>query len=84
MPDIPGRSRIKKGLRVAIETKRDQGTGNLTYGAVESILTSSSFHPHGIKVRLQNGSVGRVKRVVDSAPAALARSDPIVGQDGKG
>ena len=81
MPDTPDRNRIKKGLHVAIVTKRDQRTGNLTYGAVESILTSSSFHPHGIKVRLQNGSVGRVKRIVNSTHTTLTRLDSIVGQD---
>jgi uncharacterized repeat protein (TIGR03833 family) len=48
---------------VKIELKKDQGTGNLTEGKVKEILTSSSFHPHGIKVRLEDGSIGRVRQV---------------------
>jgi len=55
------RSDIKPGSRVAIVLKKDQGTGNLTEGTVKDILTKSPTHPHGIKVRLQNGEVGRVK-----------------------
>jgi uncharacterized repeat protein (TIGR03833 family) len=48
---------------VKIERKIDQGTGKLTEGKVKEILTASSFHPHGIKVRLEDGSVGRVRQV---------------------
>lgn len=66
MPEAPTRDRIKRGDRVSIETKEDQGTGRLTEGTVEEILTSSSSHPHGIKVRLRDGQVGRVKKT--SAP----------------
>ena len=66
MPEAPTRDRIKRGDRVLIETKEDQGTGRLTEGTVEEILTSSSSHPHGIKVRLRDGQVGRVKKT--SAP----------------
>ena len=65
---MPDRNLLKKGSLVAIETKRNQKTGNLTYGAIESILTSSRFHPHGIKVRLQDGQVGRVKQMIGSMP----------------
>ncbi|OGQ99630.1 MAG: hypothetical protein A2521_16850 [Deltaproteobacteria bacterium RIFOXYD12_FULL_57_12] len=57
------RSDIKAGLRVFIVMKQDQRTGNLTEGVVKDILTKSSSHPHGIKVRLENGSVGRVKKI---------------------
>jgi uncharacterized repeat protein (TIGR03833 family) len=57
------RSGIFPGAVVKIELKEDQGTGNLTEGKVKEILTSSSFHPHGIKVRLEDGSIGRVRQV---------------------
>ncbi len=58
------RKNVKEGLRVAIVLKKDQRTGKLTEGTVKDILTKSSFHPHGIKVRLQSGEVGRVKEVL--------------------
>ena len=58
------RSLIKPGMRVSIVLKKDQRTGNLTEGVVKDILTSSPLHPHGIKVRLESGEVGRVKRFV--------------------
>lgn len=60
-----GRQRcgISPGLKVRIELKKDQGTGRLTEGKVQEILTNSSFHPHGIKVRLEDGSVGRVRQI---------------------
>ena len=58
------RSNIKPGLRVRIVLKQDQPTGKLTEGIVKDILTSSPTHPHGIKVRLTSGAVGRVKEVV--------------------
>ena len=56
---------IKQGLRVSIVLKEDQRTGKLTEGIVKNVLTKSSSHPHGIKVRLQSGEVGRVKRILD-------------------
>lgn len=59
------RSNIKKGLSVAIVLKQDQRSGNLTEGVVKDILTNSSHHPHGIKVRLESGAVGRVKVIND-------------------
>ena len=62
-PMIPSRSEIKRGLHVGVETKADQGTGRLTYGTVADILTSSEAHPHGIKVRLKDENVGRVKEI---------------------
>jgi uncharacterized repeat protein (TIGR03833 family) len=55
------RTQIKIGQTVSIVLKKDQRTGVLTQGVVKNILTKSSFHPHGIKVRLENGLVGRVK-----------------------
>ena len=55
------RSNIKIGSTVMIVLKEDQRTNNLTEGIVESILTNSPKHPHGIKVRLETGEVGRVK-----------------------
>jgi len=55
------RSDIKTGMRVSIVLKADQQSGKLTDGVVQTILTSSPSHPHGIKVRLVSGEVGRVK-----------------------
>jgi uncharacterized repeat protein (TIGR03833 family) len=57
------RANIKPGLRVRIVLKQDQATGKLTEGIVKDILTSSPTHPHGIKVRLMDGQVGRVKEI---------------------
>ena len=58
------RSDIKPGLPVRIVLKQDQSSGKLTEGIVKDILTKSSTHPHGIKVRLQSGQVGRVKEIL--------------------
>lgn len=58
------RSSIKPGLEVLIVLKKDQATGKLTKGIVKDILTNSPTHPHGIKVRLQSGEVGRVKEIL--------------------
>lgn len=58
------RSNIKIGQRVLIVQKQDQRTGKLTEGIVKGVLTKSPSHPHGIKVRLENGLVGRVKKIV--------------------
>ena len=60
------RSNIKPGLTVLIVLKQDQRTGRLTKGIVKDILTNSPNHPHGIKVRLESGRVGRVKEIVAS------------------
>ena len=57
------RAQIKPGLRVSIVTKQDQRSGKLTQGVVKEILTNSPTHPHGIKVRLESGEVGRVKAI---------------------
>ena len=60
------RSDIKVGTIVQVVRKQDQRTGNLTEGIVKDILTRSSTHPHGIKVRLTNSVVGRVKKILSS------------------
>ena len=57
------RADVERGMRVAIVQKKDQRTGRLTEGVVRDILTKSATHPHGIKVRLESGEVGRVKQV---------------------
>jgi uncharacterized repeat protein (TIGR03833 family) len=64
MSDIP-RKDIKTGMRVRIVLKKDQRSGKLTEGVVKDILTKSATHPHGIKVRLEDGQVGRVKERVE-------------------
>ncbi len=64
------RSEIKPGMTVLIVLKQDQPTGRLTQGIVKDILTKSPTHPHGIKVRLQSGQVGRVKQIVAAEPPA--------------
>ena len=58
------RANIKPGIRVSIVLKRDQRSGKLTEGVVKDILTNSPAHPHGIKVRLESGDVGRVKEIL--------------------
>ena len=61
MNDGQTKSLIKPGQKVSIVLKKDQRTGKLTEGIVKNLLTKSRSHPHGIKVRLENGLVGRVK-----------------------
>ena len=61
--DGKNRSNIKPGISVAVVLKEDQRTGKLTEGIVQNILTNSQFHPHGIKVRLTSGEVGRVQEI---------------------
>ena len=58
------RSSLKVGMIVLIVLKQDQRTGTLTKGVIKDILTKSPNHPHGIKVRLESGQVGRVKEIV--------------------
>ncbi len=58
------REDIKRGLKVNIVLKKDQRNGKLTGGIVKDILTNSPFHPHGIKVRLENGDIGRVQEIL--------------------
>ena len=59
------RADIKVGARVKIVQKQDQRSGRLTEGIVRDILTKSAMHPHGIKVRLESGIVGRVREILD-------------------
>ena len=59
------RADVRPGMRVAIVLKQDQRTGKLTVGVVKDLLTNSKFHPHGIKVRLTDGQVGRVQEILD-------------------
>ena len=58
------REDIRPGLEVLIILKEDQGMGKLTRGIVKDILTNSPFHPRGIKVRLEDGRVGRVEKII--------------------
>jgi len=58
------RDNLKPGMKVMIVQKRDQRTGALTEGIIKSILTNSPKHPHGIKVLLESGIVGRVKEII--------------------
>ena len=62
--DPKKRINIKAGLKVNIVLKADQRTNKLTQGIVKDILTNSPSHPHGIKVRLQDGQIGRVKEIL--------------------
>jgi len=62
---VPERREIKPGARVQIVQKQDQRTGALTEGIVARILTSSPKHPHGIKVMLEDGKVGRVQKIIE-------------------
>ncbi|MES2445729.1 MAG: YwbE family protein [Bacteroidota bacterium] len=59
------RKDIYPGLEVGIILKKDQRNGNITYGIVEKLLTSSAFHSRGIKVRLEDGQIGRVCEIVE-------------------
>jgi uncharacterized repeat protein (TIGR03833 family) len=61
---LPSRDEIKIGVSVSIVQKQDQRTGNLTRGIVKRILTSSNHHPHGIKVELDDGQIGRVQNIL--------------------
>jgi len=64
MTDGQVRGNITKGTEVLVVLKRDQRTGKLTRGVVKDILTRSENHPHGIKVRLTDGKIGRVQEIV--------------------
>ena len=66
---MDGRERkdVRPGAEVAVVQKQDQRTGRLTRGVVRDVLTKSAHHPHGIKVRLETGVVGRVKEVFGGA-----------------
>ncbi len=69
-----GKSRkdITPGLRVNITQKHDQRSGRLTGGIVKDVLTKSAYHPHGIKVRLETGEVGRVQEILEIGQEAEA------------
>ncbi len=73
-----GRNRkdIRPGLRVAVVLKQDQRTGKRTLGVVKDILTSSSTHLHGIKVRLADGQVGRAQEILAEPPAGEEAGRP--------
>ena len=64
---LPNRSEIQPGQRVSVVEKQNQSTGQQTEGVVTRILTKSSFHPHGIKVMLEDGRVGRVQAIVEQS-----------------
>lgn len=64
MAKEPERAEIRPGMRVSIVQKQDQPTGRLTEGTVRDIFTKSPAHPHGIKVHLESGEVGRVKAIL--------------------
>jgi uncharacterized repeat protein (TIGR03833 family) len=71
--DGKNRKDIKPGLRVNITQKPDQRSGRLTGGIVKDVLTKSAYHPHGIKVRLESGEVGRVQEIVETSHEAAER-----------
>jgi len=64
MGAVPSRDKIAIGTAVQIVQKQDQRTGKLTDGKVRRILTSSNLHPHGIKVELDSGKIGRVQNII--------------------
>ena len=64
LSDTPSRDKISVGAMVQMVQKKDQRTGTLTEGMVKRILTSSSVHPHGIKVELDDGKIGRVQHLI--------------------
>jgi len=66
MSNTPRRNEIQVGKIVQIIQKQDQRIGNLTEGTVKRILTSSNVHPHGIKVELDNGKIGRVQNIISN------------------
>lgn len=78
MGELPRKSDIREGIRVSIETKADQGTGRLTVGIVKKILTSEEIHPHGIKIRLEDGRVGRVKKITPKHHTVNLHEDVLV------
>ncbi len=63
---IPQRDDLTPGLRVHIVLKKDQRSGTLTQGVIKNLLTKKATHTHGIKVRLEDGQVGRVKEILPS------------------
>ena len=74
--DGKNRKDIKPGMKVNITQKQDQRSGKLTSGVVKDVLTKSVHHPHGIKVRLATGEVGRVQEIVETSHEAAERGLP--------
>lgn len=64
MSDGKNRKNIRVGQKAEIVQKKDQRSGELTAGVIKKILTNSTYHPHGIKVMLESGEVGRVKKIL--------------------
>lgn len=64
---VPTRAQVRPGISVAIIQKQDQRSGKQTIGIVKELLTSSPTHPHGIKVRLTSGQVGRVQQILSAS-----------------
>ena len=77
MPDGRRRKDIQIGERVRIVEKQNQRSGKLTEGNVGRILTGSPNHPHGIKVQLKGGAVGRVKEILDASASTVPGNDHI-------
>jgi uncharacterized repeat protein (TIGR03833 family) len=75
MPAVPKRIEITPGLRVQIVEKQNQRSGQLTEGIVARLLTNSPVHPHGIKVMLTDGRVGRVQAIVKSQAGGLSENN---------
>lgn len=67
-PVVPARSDLRPGQRVLIELKKDQRSGRLTEGVIKTLLTKKPSHTYGIKVRLESGAVGRVKKILADVP----------------
>ncbi len=78
-----GGERREAGFTFDIVLKRDQRTGKLTCSVFKEVLTKSSFHPHGIKVRLETGEAGGVKEVIDHRGAAGTQGRTALGQEKK-
>ena len=78
MPELPKRSQIKVGMKVFVELKQDQGTGNLTEGIVKGILTPGETHPYGIMVELDDGNRGRIKSLSGKSQENISYSENIV------
>src|SRR5215510_14427901 len=74
---VPVRSEIRSGLRVQIVEKQNQRTGALSEGIVARILTKSPTHPHGIKVMLDDGTVGRVQAIIDQVSGCSGQPESV-------
>ncbi len=83
MLELPDRNKIKKGMKVLVELKQDQGTDKLTEGIVKDFLTSGNSHPYGILVELESGQIGRVKKLIDSTNSTLTKSNNFEDLDKK-